>query len=336
MTGRKFPWLFCPMHCNVLLLHTIMVYNINLVLSSLFLVKELQWELVPWAHLSQLEIPHCHQEPFPRRANQITQWSFASAGFQWSEVVHTDWVPFVRAFTDPCTGTVQHTKSSTPKILTLQKTPLAGSLRPAQALSPPELRVSCQLTSSSQQQLAQRAPTTSPSLASGNIHRTGLMFSSTYALLLQKKCWNYFQVGNKTADILFLRVQIPGLVAIESALMRGMGKSLLLSLIFPMHPCKGAILLYNSKSTLSMERASSYAMQTSDHKQQRKLTKAWPWLFSVGQTNYPSSQRKQDTLFEVWYSEKIPFMCFLSLEFMSQRQVFPETRLQHLALHYLE
>lgn len=85
------------MQCNVLLLHTIAVYNINLVLSLLLLVKELQWELVPWAHLSRLEIPHCHQEPFPRRANQITQWSFASAVFQWSEVVHTERVIFCQS-----------------------------------------------------------------------------------------------------------------------------------------------------------------------------------------------------------------------------------------------
>lgn len=132
--------------------------------------------MVPWAHLSQLEIPHCHQEPFPRRANQITQWSFASAVFQWSEVVHTERVSFVRAFTDPCMGTVQHTKSSTPKILTLQKTPLAWSLRPAQALNPPELGVSYQqLTAAARSRSSYHQP------------QFGL-FSSIYALLLQKKC----------------------------------------------------------------------------------------------------------------------------------------------------
>lgn len=102
------------------------------------------------------------------------------------------------------------------------------------------------------------------------------LFSLVYALLLFKKCWNYFQVGNMAAGIFFLRVQIPELVVTESALMKVTGKSLRFPLILPMHPCKGAILLYNPKSTLSMESASSYAMQTPDHKQQRKLTKAWP------------------------------------------------------------
>lgn len=45
-----------------------------------------------------------------------------------------------------------------------------------------------------------------------------------------------------------------------------MGKRFLCALILPLHPWKGAILLYSPQSVPSMESVSSYLMQTSDHK----------------------------------------------------------------------